>query len=89
MTPGGSADVEDLGPELEFVELKIRNLSLADKTSLENFIRNIANWATNYFDFTDDQGTEYDSCLFWEGKLRHSQKGFQLFNEDILIAVGI
>lgn len=89
LTPGGKADVEDLGPELQFITLVLKNLSLANKNSLDDFIRNTVNWATNYFDFTDDQGIEYEDCLFWFNDWEPSQRRNQLFDEEIFIAVGI
>ncbi len=81
--------MEDLGPELQFVDLVIKLLSAADKTSLASFIQTTANWSSNYFDFTDDQGVQYDSCLFWFDDFNPSQRNLNLYDEDILIAVGI
>jgi len=89
MTPGGAAVVYDLAPPIQFVALKIKNLSQADKNNLNNFIQNTVNWASNIFDYTDDQNNEHNGCRFWFDDLNFAQTSHQLYAEELVLAVGI
>lgn len=64
---GGNAPLsEDLGAAIFWLELKIENLSGANKTALFTFINTTANWSASSFDITDHNGVEYDTCYIWQ-----------------------
>lgn len=84
-TPGGKPLVYDLGGEIQLLVLAIRLLAAADKTSLENFIRNTLNLSSNSFDFTDDNGTEYDTCRVWQDETDFQNVTPGFFEEEILL----
>lgn len=86
-TPGREIISYDLGPVVGFLELNIKNLSLADKNSLIDFIKNTVNWKEKTFDFTDDQGIQYDSCRFMLARHEFVQTDVQLYAEVIEIRV--
>lgn len=85
---GGGQAVYDLGGTIEYVPLKIRSLSSANKTSLLNFIVTTCNFRANTFDFTDDQSTDYNTCRFDIDSVRFSQAFLNNFQEDILLRLG-
>ena len=63
-TPGGKVIADQLGPNIQHIDLNIKDLPEADMDALKNFILNTANGSINYFDFTDDLGVDYDKCRF-------------------------
>lgn len=88
-TPGGIIRVGDLGQDINYYEIKIINLSSADKVELETFLRDTANGAVNSFDIKDQENVDISDLCFVDGRLKFRQTSPGRFSTTLLLRQNI
>lgn len=87
VTPGGTAIIDNLGPTVQWLELKINLLSAADKTGLVDFIENTVGWNDDTFEFDDGKGVSYQSVRFWFTEHDFQETTLDRFEEVLLLRI--
>jgi hypothetical protein len=87
LTPGGTPIIYNLGPQIEWIRMSLRNKTQSEVTSLSNFIENVTVFRENTFTFVDDRDTIHDSSRFWIDEIDFQEIFNDRFDEDILIRI--
>lgn len=87
VTPGGTPIVYNLGPQIEWIRMSLRNIQQSDVTSLSNFIESIVVFREKTFTFVDDRETIHDTARFWLDNVDFQEIFNNQFEEDLLIRI--
>jgi hypothetical protein len=68
-TAGRVIKTRQLGSDVVIRQLRIRDITTAEKELLKNFILNTLSGPTDTFDLEDDEGVEYLGCRFVDNRL--------------------
>lgn len=83
---GGFVKASNVGPQLQYVELKINHLTDAQRASLIYFIDTVCGGMARPFQYTDDRGIVFSNCL-WAMPSYDFQATHPNVNADTLLIV--
>jgi hypothetical protein len=83
----GTKKQQDLGNARQEIVLNIKNLVLAYKNALVDFIENYTDYSSENFDWDADDGTQYDNLFFLIRKNDFRKHNVTLFDEQIRMIV--
>lgn len=85
--PDGTKKHQGLGNARQEIVLEINRLAIIDKYLFVYFIETIVEWAAKNFDFTDDQGWNYNNCFFMFSQHDFKMNRLNLFSAQIRMMV--